>query len=190
VDLETGQPLDLIAVNENYFAEGLTILNGNLFQLTLDSGVILIYEVKDLSKPAVEVNYNGWTKGWGLTDDGRNLILSDGSDQLYFIDPAKIQIVGKPISVNVKGSAILGVIELEYIRCFLYANVFYSELVLRIDPANGNVLGLIDLSGLRPPQTTSCVDCVLNGIAYDATSDHLLVTGKHWPTLYRIRLLN
>jgi|ERR1041384_118801 glutamine cyclotransferase len=190
VELRTGRPLDLIAVNENYFAEGLTILNGRLFQLTLDSGVGLIYDVNDLNKPPVEFKYNGWTKGWGLTDDGRNLILSDGSDQLYFIDPVKIQIIGTPISVNVNGSPILSLNELEYIRGFVYANVLYSELVLRIDPANGNVLGQLDLSALRPPQTTNCVDCVLNGIAYDATSDHLLVTGKDWPTLYRIRLLN
>jgi glutaminyl-peptide cyclotransferase len=190
VDMNTGVSLEVVLVNDNYFAEGLTIIDGKLFQLTLDSGLGLIYDVRNLNKPALEFRYNGWAKGWGLTDDGKNLILSDGSDQLYFIDPLTTQLIGQPISVQANGTTVQSLNELEYVEGLVYANILYSDLILRINPVNGDVLGQIDLRPLRPRETTSCVDCVLNGIAYDEKTGHMLITGKMWPDLFSIWLLN
>lgn len=190
VELDTGHILEKIPINKAYFAEGLTILGGRLFQLTENSGVGLTYDIKDLSQAPVEFKYKGWVTGWGLTDDGKDLIMSDGTDQLRLINPNRLELVGKSITVSLGGSPLTGLNELEYVKSMIYANVRYSNSVFRIDPKNGEVLAEIDLSALRPPETTLCVDCILNGVAYDQRSDHLFVTGKMWPKLFEIRLVN
>ena len=188
--LKTGAILNQISVNEEYFAEGLTIFNGKVFQLTLKSGIALVYDLKNLTKPPTKRKYNGFDKGWGLTDDGKHLIVSDGTDKLYFVDPKSFKVVGDPISVSLDGNPQELLNELEYIGGFIYANIRFSNFVARINPVDGKVSSLIDLSAIRPPETESCIDCGPNGIAYDEKTGHLFVTGKQWPTLFEISLID
>lgn len=190
VELKTGNVLERIIVNPTYFAEGLTILNGRGFVLTEDSGVGMIFDPEDLTKPVHEFHNNGWITSWGLTDDGKLLMLSDGTNRLRFIDPVSLQLVGDPLAVYKVGSPLVNLDELEYFESRIYANVLYSDSIFRIDPLNGQVVGEIDLSDLRPPETNSCVSCVLNGIACDRQSGHLFVTGKMWPRLFEIRMID
>ena len=190
VELKTGRPLKIRPVNEDYFAEGLAIFQERVFQLTEDSGVGLIYDVTDLEKPAVAFEYKGWTKGWGLTHDGKCLIMSDGSDQLRLINPETTELIGDPISVSANGNPCSGLNELESVGSHIYANVIYTDVIVKIDRNDGNVIGQIDLSALRPTETRRCVDCGANGIAFDKASNHFFITGKLWPALFRIRLFS
>lgn len=189
VELKTGNVLDEIPVNKMYFAEGLTIIRGKIYQLTLDSGIALVYDLNSMRKPAQQLPYDEDLKVcWGLTDDGKRLIISDGSERLFFVDPKSFKVIGTPISVHLNGETLELLNELEYIKDSIYACLRYSNLIARIDPSTGEVNDLIDLSAIRPTETASCIDCGPNGLAYDAESGHLFVTGKTWPKLYELCL--
>lgn len=184
VELKKGKVKKQIDVPGQYFAEGMTILNGKIYQLTWVQHKGFIYDLKDF-KLEKEFAYEG--EGWGLTNDGRSLILSDGTNQLRFIDPATLR-VQRTISVFDNQQPLAELNELEYIRGEIYANIWKTDKIVRIDPQTGRILAWIDLTGLRPPETLENGENVLNGIAYDEEHDRLYVTGKRWPKLFEIRL--
>jgi glutaminyl-peptide cyclotransferase len=187
VDLKTGIVLEKIPVDKDYLAEGITILGERIFQLTELSRRCLIYDLNDLSNPAREVECKWLEKGWGLTNDGKNLIISDSTDILYFVDPDSFK-VNREVPVRLDGKPLYYLNELEFIDGLIYANVHRESFIVVINPQDGKVLKHIDLSALRPRETDTCDDCFLNGIAHDEESGHLFVTGKMWPLLFEIRL--
>ncbi len=184
VELQTGKVLKKIPVASQYFAEGMTLLNGRIFQLTWQTQKGFIYEPENFRQIG-EFNYTG--EGWGLTHDGQSLILSDGTNQIRFINPETFK-VERAISVVYKGKEVMELNELEYIRGEIYANIWQTDEIIRIDPKTGAVLGVIDLTGLLPGKRANEADDVLNGIAYDEKGQRIFVTGKRWPKLFEIRL--
>lgn len=185
VNIEDGEILEQIELEAQYFAEGLTHLDGQLFQLTWQEGTAFVYGLEDF-KPLGKFSYS--TEGWGLTTDGSSLILSDGSNKLFWLDPDTGFSLNES-HVTWKGQPIEYLNELEYFNGEIYANIYLSDQIARIDPETGDVLTMLDLSGLRPEENLEVQGEVLNGIAYDETSDRLFVTGKNWPWLYEIQLV-
>jgi len=184
VDLESGKVLQKIDIDKQYFAEGMTILGGKIYQLTYQTHIGFIYDLKTF-KQLGTWHYEG--EGWGLTNDGTNLIMTDGTNKINYLDPNTLTIV-KTLEVTDEGFLVERLNELEYIKGEIYANIWQTDRVARIDPATGKVKGWIDLSGLLSAQErTDRVD-VLNGIAYDEKNDRLFVTGKLWPKLFEIKL--
>lgn len=184
VELKKGKVKKKIDVPGQYFAEGMTILNGKIYQLTWQQGKGFIYDLKDF-KLEGEFAYDG--EGWGLTNDGHSLILSDGTNQLRFIDPATFRVL-RTLSILHNNVPLTELNELEYIHGEIYANVWKTDRIVRLDPQTGRILAWIDLAGLRPDETLRSSENVLNGIAYDTESDRLYVTGKRWPKVFEIRL--
>ncbi|MFN0123967.1 MAG: glutaminyl-peptide cyclotransferase [Blastocatellia bacterium] len=187
VEVETGKVLKRTPVPEQFFAEGMTMLGGKLFQLTWQENKCFVYDLATFNKLA-EMTYAG--EGWGLTHDGKSLILSDGSHRIRFINPANFQ-VERTISVyedNDTTRPLREINELEYVRGEIYANIWQQDVIARIDPQNGRLLGWIDMRGILPGKRDDEADAVLNGIAYDEKGQRLFVTGKLWPKLYEIRL--
>lgn len=184
VDIETGDVLQKVSLPYEYFGEGLTLLNGKIYQLTWRHQTGFIYDPVSFEKLG-EFKYFG--EGWGLTHDGQHLILSDGSNRIRFIDPSTFQ-VKKVVSVTDRGAPVNLLNELEFARGEILANVWHSNKIARIEPESGKVLGWIDLTGLLKPGDVSEEDAVLNGIAFDESSGRLVVTGKMWPKLFEIRL--
>lgn len=185
VDLRTGKVLKSIPLSKTIFGEGLAIFQNRIFQLTWLNHTGFVYDL-DTFRRVAEFSYEG--EGWGLTQDGRSLILSDGTDKIRFIHPATFK-TERVISVSLNGRRVTNINELEYIQSEIYANVWQQDILIRIDPANGTVLGLIDLTGLLPEKSADETENVLNGIAYDEKKDRLFVTGKRWPKLFEIRLI-
>jgi glutamine cyclotransferase len=185
VKLETGEVLQERDVDAKYFAEGLTDWQNRLIQLTWRSNVGFVYDMATFA-PLTTFSYTG--EGWGLTNDGKRLIMSDGAaaGQLRFLDPSTLRETGR-VTVRDAGAPIAYLNELEYMKGEVLANVYQTDRVCRIDPATGRVTGWIDLSGLLAPADRAGTD-VLNGIAYDARGDRLFVTGKLWPRLFEIKL--
>ena len=181
----SGQHEKKITLDSRYFGEGITVLNGKIYQLTWEDKVGFIYDA-DTYKKLGEFKYN--TSGWGITHDNKNLIMSDGTEKLYFLDTTKLQVI-RTVSVTDPSGRVKNINELEYVNGYVFANVYETALILKIDPSNGKVVGRLDLSALAGeikrmyPNTD-----VLNGIAYDQNSKALLVTGKLWPKSYLIRL--
>jgi glutamine cyclotransferase len=184
VDLLSGQVLRQATVPERYFAEGLAVLDGKAYQLTWQAQRGFVYDIKTFAKEN-EFTYSG--EGWGLATDGHWLILSDGTSQIRFLDPATFK-VERTIQVALPGQPVNQLNELEYIQGEIFANVWRTDYVVRIDPANGAVTGVISFAGLLGPADRDPSTDVLNGIAYDAVGDRLFITGKNWPKLFEIRL--
>jgi glutamine cyclotransferase len=184
VELQTGKVLQKVDVPPLYFAEGMTLFGGKIYQLTWKAEKGFVYDPQTFQKTG-EFTYTG--EGWGLTHDADSLILSDGTDQIRFIDP-NTNAVRRTISVRDGDRRVSQLNELEYVRGEIYANLWHYNRVARIDPKDGRVTGWIDLSGLLKPGDTSEEEAVLNGIAYDEAGDRLFVTGKLWPKLFEIKL--
>jgi glutamine cyclotransferase len=184
VELETGKVLQKVDVPNPFFAEGLTLLKGKIYQLTWQQEKGFIYDPESLAKLGTFA-YQG--EGWGLTNDGESLILSDGSNHIRFLDPNNFQ-VRKTIAVLDGRIPVNEINELEYVRGEIYANIWHKDQIARIDPATGKINGWIDLTGLLAPGEVADEEAVLNGIAYDDARDRLFVTGKLWPKLFEIRL--
>jgi glutaminyl-peptide cyclotransferase len=184
VDLPSGRVLRQIPVSDNYFAEGLAVLGGKAYQLTWQAQKGFVYDEATFHLER-EFSYTG--EGWGLATDGHWLILSDGTPQIRFLDPATFK-VGRTIQVSLGDKPVNELNELEYIQGEIFANVWQTDYVVRIDPASGAVTGVIDFTGLLPPVDHDATTDVLNGIAYDSTADRLFVTGKFWPKLFEVRL--
>lgn len=186
VELATGKVKQIHELPAQYFGEGITVLEDVIVQLTWKSGRGFIYD-RDSFKPKGDFTYA--TEGWGITHDGERLIMSDGTSTLYFLDPATFSTISH-IQVYDNDTPVDSLNELEYINGQVYANVWQTDYIAVIDPDSGRVTAWLDLSGLLSPQDHSAPVDVLNGIAYDAVNDRLLVTGKLWPWLYEIRLIN
>lgn len=185
IEPSTGKVVQELKLSDQYFAEGLTLLGDQLYQLTWREHTGFIYDEQfNLKK-----TFTYATEGWGLTTDGNSLILSDGSATLYFLDPQSLQII-RTVQVTQAGQPVEQLNELEYVQGEVYANIWYSDMIVRIDPANGQVIGQIDLSSLREDANGPKPADVLNGIAYDAKGDRLFVTGKNWSYIYEIKLVN
>lgn len=185
VDLETGRVLQRADVPEKYFAEGLTDCGSSLIQLTWQSHVAFVYD-RFSFRQLHSFDYSG--EGWGLTQDGNNLILSDGTSTLRFFNPQSFHEV-RHIVVKDHGAQVTQLNELEFVRGEIYANVWHTDRIARISPVSGNVIGWIDLTGLLAPGQVTDPEAVLNGIAYDAAHDRLFVTGKLWPKLFEIKIV-
>lgn len=185
VHLETGRTVKNIPLSDQYFGEGLTRWQDTLVQLTWQSRVGFIYDLPTLGLMKTRPYP---FEGWGLTEDGHSLIASDGTSQLYFLDPLLLK-ERKRIVVRDQGLPVARLNELEFINGEIFANIFLTDRIARIAPDTGEVTGWIDLTGLLPaPDRRSNTD-VLNGIAYDSQKQRLLVTGKNWPKLFHIRLV-
>jgi glutaminyl-peptide cyclotransferase len=184
VELETGKILKKIEVPAQFFAEGLALFNGRLYQLTWQTQRGFVYDLDSFNKLR-EFSYAG--EGWGLTRNAHSLIMSDGSSRIRFIAPDTFG-VQSMINVQDEGRDITQLNELEYIKGEIYANVWLTDRIARIDPQTGKVNAWIDLSGILPPKARPDPMAVLNGIAYDEESDRLFVTGKYWPKLFEIKL--
>jgi glutamine cyclotransferase len=182
-DLETGRILRMQSVPDRYFAEGLTDWKNTLIQLTWQSHVAFVYDRATFHLLRT-FSYTG--EGWGLTHDAKTLILSDGTAVLRFLDPETFKETRR-ITVKDRGAPVSKLNELEFIHGQIYANVWYADRIARISPETGRVLGWIDLKGLMPRDQLSGDGAVLNGIAYDAAHDRLLVTGKLWPRIFEIK---
>ena len=183
VKLENGQLLQKHDIPAEYFGEGVTVWRSELFQLTWQSGVALVYD-KQTFAPRRMHKYLG--EGWGLTHDSDSLIMSDGTDALRFLDPATFR-EKRRIRVTAVGMPVKELNELEYVRGEIFANVWQTDYIARIDPVSGLVKAWVDLRGLLSLREREGAD-VLNGIAYDAARDRLFVTGKLWPKLFEIKL--
>jgi len=184
VDLDTGIVLQQHNLSARYFGEGLTCWNDWIIQLTWRSGIGFTYS-KSSFAPIGNFTYR--TEGWGITHNGSRLFMSDGTDILHVLDPESMKEVGT-IRVRSSGMPLIYLNELEYINGLIYANVWMTNYIAMISPISGEVKGLIDLSGLLSPEDLHGTD-VLNGIAYDARGDRLFVTGKLWPRLFQIELV-
>ena len=184
VDLETGEVQQIYEL-PHFFGEGITVYGDEIIQLTYTTQVGFVYD-KDTFELRRQFNYS--TQGWGITSDGERLIMSDGSATLYFWDPGTFEETGR-VEVHDGDSPVNRLNELEYVRGEVYANVWQTDSIARIDPGTGRVVGWIDLSGLLTPEDKSQSVDVLNGIAYDEENDRLFVTGKLWPKLFEIKLV-
>lgn len=184
VKLETGEVLQVQPIETKYFGEGIAVVGNTIVQLTWQSGVGFVYDRATFQRTRT-FNYPG--EGWGLTYDGTQLIMSDGSATLRFLDPQTLKQSGR-LQVKEGGRPVSQLNELEFVKGEILANVWQSDRIARISPTTGEVLGWIDLRGILSPADAQGVD-VMNGIAYDAAGDRLFVTGKLWPKIFEIKIM-
>ena len=184
VELSSGAVLQRHDLPAALFGEGVAVFGGRIIQLTWQAGRAFVYDKAsfDLLR---EFTYR--TEGWGLTHDGRRLILSDGTATLFFLHPDTFAETAR-LTVRDHRGPVIRLNELEYVRGEIFANVWQTDRIARIDPRTGHVTGWIDLTGLLPPSDRRQPVDVLNGIAYDPRTDRLFVTGKWWPKLFEISL--
>jgi glutamine cyclotransferase len=182
VDLKTGKVQKQADLNAHYFGEGITVIGPRIYQLTWQNRIGLVYDIETFD---LETTFQYTGEGWGLTNDGKRLIMSDGTATLRFLDPGTFEVV-KRITVRNSEGKVSKLNELEYVNGEIWANIWYEDRIARVSPESGEVLGWIDLSGLYPRSKRGSNEDVLNGIAYDPESKRLLVTGKNWPKLYEI----
>ena len=183
VKLETGEVLQQRPLDSKYFGEGIVVWGKSIVQLTWQSEVGFVYDLTTFA-PQRTFEYKG--EGWGLTHDGKQIIMSDGSSSLRFLDPQSLKETGR-MTVRDNGVPVKDLNELEFVRGEILANVWQQHRIARISPKTGDVTGWIDLTGLLTPSESAGVD-VLNGIAYDAAGDRLFVTGKLWPKIFEIKI--
>lgn len=184
VDLQTGKPLKKLDFNKKYFAEGSVVLGDKLYILTWQSKVAFIYDANTLEYKST-VRYP--REGWGITTDGKQLIASDGSSRLYFMD-ADYKVL-KTMEVKLDGRPVRMLNELEYIDGMIWANVYTTDMIMIINPATGAVEGTIDCTGLLPKKYKEDKTDVLNGIAYNPADGKIYLTGKYWKRLFEIKLV-
>ena len=180
---ETGEVLQIEKLEDRYFGEGISVVGDRLIQITWQSGVGFVYDKKTFQRQR-SFNYEG--EGWGLTYDGTRLIMSDGTATLRFLDPQTLKETGR-LDVKDGRLPVESINELEMVKSELFANIWPTDRIARINPKTGQVTGWLDLAGILDPRDRVNVD-VLNGIAYDAAGDRLFVTGKQWPKLFEIKL--
>lgn len=185
IDIKTGKPDKKVVLDDQYFGEGITVLNNKLYQLTWQNHVGFVYDVDTFEKLR-EFRYD--TEGWGLTNDGHHLIMSDGTEKLIFLDTVSLQPV-KTIRVKDRNGYVTKLNELEYMEGFILANQWESNRILKIDPQTGEVKGYLDLTPLvQEAKLENPKADVLNGIAYHPSTGLLIVTGKFWPSAYVLQL--
>lgn len=185
VDFRSGLVLKSLSLDKQYFGEGITVLDSKLYQLTWKNNFCLKYDLKTFQ---YEEFFRYPYEGWGLTHNGKELIVSDGSSDIRFVDPSNFKELRK-ISVKDGAVRIKNLNELEYVDGEIWANIWYEDRIARVSPENGKLLGWIDLSSLYPESQRQNRDQVLNGIAQDPNSKKLFVTGKNWPNLFEISIV-
>jgi len=187
VDLKTGQPILKTPLNKQYFGEGITIINNKIYQLTWKEKTCFVYDAKTFTK-IKEFSYDG--EGWGMTNNGKQIIMSDGSNNLYFRDPETFKVLSI-LGVSDNNGPVGNVNELEYINgkpAYILANVWQTDNIIKIDPESGKVLAKADFGGTKEkyfPEALGKAE-VLNGIAYDSTTKKLYITGKYWPKIFEV----
>lgn len=184
VSLRTGKVLQSRVIEPPYFGEGIVNWKERLVSLTWRHRKGFVWNLKDFT-PVSDFRYEG--EGWGLTQDGRSLIMSDGTAQLRFLDPDSLA-EQRRITVTWNGRAVDRLNELEYVRGEIWANIWYDTRIARIDPATGAVIDWIDVAPLRKAAGVTDSEAVANGIAYDAEKDRVFITGKNWPKLFEIKV--
>lgn len=183
-DPATGKVLKMVTLDPKYFGEGVTVLHDTVYQLTWREHVVHVYSVKDFKK-IKEFPLNG--EGWGLTNDGKFLIASDGSTNLYFYDPSTFKL-DHTLSVTENGNSVINLNELEYVNGFIYANQWELDYILKINPANGNVVAKLDFSDqVKKVHAEDPHAEVLNGLAYNPTTKKFYATGKNWPQIFELQ---
>lgn len=205
VELTTGKVLQKIDLEKKYFGEGMTILNDKVYQITWRDKVGFVYDLESLSL-LKEFKYQG--EGWGLTNDQKHLIMSDGTHIIKFIDPETFDVVKQIPVMQENGKPLFLLNELEFVKGEIWANIWHSEqletgttqgrlpnigkpnFIARINPETGKVVGWIDLGGISPDDTSADSENTLNGIAYDSENDRIFVTGKNWKRLFEISLVS
>ncbi len=195
-ELKTGKVIKKHTMGTSeIFGEGITLLNGKLYQLTWQSHLVYVYDEKNLDKP--EKTFNWPNEGWGITNDGTNLIISDGKPggTVYFVNPADFK-VQKILQVVTDAGPVANLNELEYIDGFIYANVWMTDNIVKIDPSSGHVVGVLNFSGLLKQYAAREISDphfnpegdVLNGIAWDSAARKMYITGKRWPKVFEVLL--
>ncbi|GAA4469391.1 hypothetical protein GCM10023093_28810 [Nemorincola caseinilytica] len=193
VDAVTGKVLQQTKMEDRYFGEGLTVMNGKIYQLTYREGKGFVYDLATMKK--VSTFDFPTQEGWGMTNNGTHLIFSDGSNKLYFMDPASMKVV-KQLSVTDEQGPVNRINELELINGYIYANQWQADLILKIDTTTGRVTARADLStirmqgGIPPNANDEEAPETMNGIAYDAKGNRIFVTGKNWPKMFVVKLDN
>jgi len=188
-DIKTGKVLDFRKYPDSIFGEGIQVFKNKIYQLTWRNHIVYVYDIKNIKTPIKTFNWP--YEGWGMTNNGTDLIISDGSSNLYFVNPDSFKIK-KTMPVAHEGDLVANLNELEYINGYIYANVWQTNDIVKIDPSNGNVLGKIALTDLKAqyfanqviPERTD----VLNGIAYDSSTKKMYITGKRWPMVFEIEV--
>ena len=193
INLETGKPIQEIKIKDpSIFGEGITIVNNKIYQLTMDSHKVFVYDLNTFKKiQEFEWPYDGWA----ITHDGKDLIVSTGSSNLYYVNPDNFAIK-KIVGVTNNYGPVASINELEYINGYIYSNVFLTDDILKINPATGRVEAKLDMTGLlsksgmfyNPAKYGNNTNNVLNGIAFDSSKNSLYITGKNWPALFEIKL--
>ena len=184
IDLKTGKTLQQISLPDKYFGEGITILNDTIYQLTWKEKKVFVYTLKDFKKIK---EFDANIEGWGLTNDGKNLIVSTGGSDLNYYDPSTFKLL-KTQTVTESGNPSYNLNELEYIDGYVYANQYLMPYVFKIDPATGIIIAKADLTEMH--KRIQAIDPhaeVPNGIAYDSTTKKIYITGKWWPELYEVQ---
>lgn len=184
VDIKTGKPLYRLDFDKKYFLEGSVEKDGNIYMLTWMNGVSFVYDAKTLEYKST---FSYPREGWGLTTDGKSLIASDGTANLYFMDDSFKTV--RKLTVRLNGRPVRDLNELEYIDGKIWANVYLTDMIVIIDPADGNVTGIVDCSGLLPESLRTEDTDVLNGIARNPVDGKLYLTGKNWSRLYEVALV-
>lgn len=195
VNMQTGKPeKEYLIPDPTIFGEGITVFNNKIYQLTWQNHKIFVYNFNDIMHP---VNTYSWSvEGWGITNDGNNLIISDGSSKLYYVRPDEAKKEMKTIKVLTVADnrgELDSLNELEYINGYVFANRWYTNEIVKIDTSNGHAVGVMNLTGLLKqyaPEVQVGDEAVLNGIAYDSSGNNLYITGKNWPRLFEIKLKN
>lgn len=186
VSLTTGKDIKSIKLSDEYFGEGITLLNGKIYELTYKTGKAFVYDAKTLKK-IKEFSYEG--EGWGLTNNGKEIIMSNGSSKIVYRNPETFAIT-KTIEVSADKGPIDNINELELVDGFIYSNVWQTNYILKINPETGKVVAVADFSGLLqqyvPGIDQNKVD-VLNGIAYDKVGKRFFITGKNWPKVFEVK---
>lgn len=181
---KSGKVLKELKLDDKYFGEGITVLHDTLYQLTWKEGVALLYDVKTFKK-IKELPFKG--EGWGMTNDGKNLIVSNGSSSLFYYEPGTLKLL-KEVSVTESGTPVPNVNELEFVDGYVYANQWQYSYIVKIDPANGSVVAKYDLSGINDSVKRLDPNAeFLNGIAYNRTTKKFYITGKNWPQMFEIQ---
>src|SRR5688572_30659380 len=186
VNPTSGQHEKKVILDGQYFGEGITVLNKKIYHLTYQEKIGFIYDARNYKKIG-EFNYS--TEGWGITHDSKNLVMSDGTDKLYFLDTTTLKVIRTLPVTDVVGARVKNLNELEYINNHIFANVYESPWIVKIDPTSGKVVGQLDLTPITSEIKRMYPNAYeLNGIAYHKSSDALLITGKFWPKSYLIRI--
>lgn len=188
VDIADGKAEEKIRLDKSkYFGEGIVVLHDKLYQLTYKNQKGFIYDAKTFKKLG-EFSYPS-KEGWGMTTDGTHIIMSDGTDMLSYLLPPEMKVV-KTVRVTENDISVLNVNELEWIKGYIFANVWLTNDIIKIDPSTGKVVAKMDVSSLKnEANATWKYSEATNGIAYDSTSDKIYLTGKLWPSIYRIELI-